>query len=156
MYSRLLHWSLNHRIVVLVTVAALFVAALGLTPFIGREFFPQIDAGQIVMQVRAPSNTRLDATEKRIVDVEKFLESQIPAKERVMIVSEMGLDPDWSAAYTANAGQQDTVIRIQLSDERQAQRPGIRRSSCGTRSRRTASSATCGSASTPAAWYRPP
>ena len=36
-----------------------------------------------------------------------------------MIVSEMGLDPDWSAAYTANSGQQDTVIRMQLSEERQ-------------------------------------
>src|SRR5260370_22470100 len=35
-----------------------------------------------------------------------------------MIVSEIGLDPDWSAAYTANAGQQDTVIRIQLNEKR--------------------------------------
>ncbi len=117
-YSRLLEWGLNHRATVLVGVAALFVASLGLTPFIGREFFPQIDAGQIVVQVRAPSNTRLDATERRIIEFEKFIEGQIPPNERIMIVSEMGLDPDWSAAYTANAGQQDTVIRIQLSDQR--------------------------------------
>jgi multidrug efflux pump subunit AcrB len=118
LYARLLEWALGHRLTVLSAVGALFVAALCLTPFIGREFFPQIDAGQIVLQLRAPSNSRLDATERRIVEMEKFIEGQIPLNERVMIVSEMGLDPDWSAAYTANAGQQDTVIRIQLSDER--------------------------------------
>jgi CzcA family heavy metal efflux pump len=118
LYARLLEWALGRRLTVLSAVGALFVAALCLTPFIGREFFPQIDAGQIVLQVRAPSNSRLDATERRIVEMEKFIEGQIPPNERIMIVSEMGLDPDWSAAYTANAGQQDTVIRIQLSDER--------------------------------------
>ena len=50
--------------------------------------------------------------------VEKFLEDKIPAKERKMIVAELGLDPDWSAAYTANSGQQDAVIRVQMNDER--------------------------------------
>ncbi len=40
-----------------------------------------------------------------------------------MIVSEMGLDPDWSAAYTANSGQQDAVVRIQLSEAAHATAP---------------------------------
>ena len=35
-----------------------------------------------------------------------------------MVVSEIGLNPDWSSAYTANAGQQDAVIRIQLTEAR--------------------------------------
>lgn len=35
-----------------------------------------------------------------------------------MIISELGLVPDWSAAYTANSGMQDTVIKVQLSEER--------------------------------------
>src|SRR5262249_57232787 len=56
--------------------------------------------------------------EKWIIEVEKFLEQQIPPRERAMIVSEIGLNPDWSAAYTLNAGQQDTVIRIQLTERR--------------------------------------
>src|SRR5262249_43029128 len=43
---------------------------------------------------------------------------QIPEKERKMIVSEIGLNPDWSSAYTPNAGQQDAVIRIQLNENR--------------------------------------
>jgi multidrug efflux pump subunit AcrB len=103
---------------VLSIVAVLFLGSLSLLLGIGREFFPQVDAGQITIYLRAPSNLRLDASEKRVAAVEKFLEEQIPASERTMIVSELGLDPDWSAAYTANAGQQDTIIRVQLSKER--------------------------------------
>jgi multidrug efflux pump subunit AcrB len=50
--------------------------------------------------------------------VEQFIEKLIPPAERTMIVSEIGLNPDWSSAYTPNAGQQDAVLRVQLSDER--------------------------------------
>jgi multidrug efflux pump subunit AcrB len=117
-YERFLAFALRHRVAVLGTVLALFLGSLTLMFGIGREFFPQVDAGQITIYLRAPSNLRLDASEKRVAEVEKFLEKEIPADEREMIVSELGLDPDWSAAYTANAGQQDTVIRVQLSENR--------------------------------------
>jgi multidrug efflux pump subunit AcrB len=117
-YERLLAVALNHRIKVLTAVGLLFLLSLGLTLGIGREFFPQVDAGQITLHVRAPSKTRLDAAERRVIDVERFLEEHIPAEEREMIVSEIGLDPDWSAAYSDNNGQQDTTIRVQLTEKR--------------------------------------
>jgi multidrug efflux pump subunit AcrB len=117
-YERFLAFALRYRGVVLGVVLLLFIGSLTLLRGIGREFFPQVDAGQVTMYVQAPSNLRLDAAEKRVAEVEKFLEREIPAEEREMIVSELGLDPDWSAAYTANAGQQDTIIRIQLSENR--------------------------------------
>ncbi len=106
-YQHLLTQALQHRLLV-----------LGGVPFIGREFFPQVDAGQITVYLRAPSNMRLDATERRVAEFERFVKSVIPAREMEMVVSEIGLDPDWSAAYTANSGQQDSVVRIQLKEER--------------------------------------
>jgi multidrug efflux pump subunit AcrB len=123
-YERVLAFCLRHRLKVLGLVLALFAGALCLFPFIGREFFPQVDAGQITMYVRAPSNLRLDANEERIAEVEvavrRVIQEKSGANEKQieMIVSELGLDPDWSAAYTANSGQQDTVIRIQLTEAR--------------------------------------
>ncbi len=119
-YERLLAAALRRRFLVLGAVLGLFFAALMLTFGIGREFFPQVDAGQITIYMRAPSDTRLDAAERRVADVERFIEQHVPAAERDVIVSEMGLDPDWSVAYTANSGQQDAIIRLQLSDRRQA------------------------------------
>jgi multidrug efflux pump subunit AcrB len=117
-YEGVLRFALNHRGLVLGTIAGLFLASLTMLFGIGREFFPQIDAGQMTLYVRAPSGTNLEATEKRIADVEHFLEKNIPADERRMIISEIGLVPDWSAAYTANSGSQDAIIKVQLTDER--------------------------------------
>ena len=102
----------------LMAIVGLFVISLAALPFLGREFFPQVDTGQILMRVRAPSNLRLDATERRIQGVETFLKQQVPAEEREMIVSEIGLNPDWSSAYTSNSGQQDAIIRLQLKTNR--------------------------------------
>jgi multidrug efflux pump subunit AcrB len=117
-YEGLLGLALRHRLLVLSAVAALFVGSLALALGIGREFFPQVDAGQITVYVRTPSSTRLDAAETRLVEVEHALEETIPADEREMVVTELGLDPDWSAAYTANSGQQDAVVRVQLNERR--------------------------------------
>jgi multidrug efflux pump subunit AcrB len=119
-YENLLALALGHRGLVLTAVALLFVGSLVLARGLGREFFPQVDAGQLTLYVRAPSNLRLDATEARIAQLEQFLKDPevLPEEEREMIVSEIGLDPDWSAAYTANSGQQDAIVRVQLTDER--------------------------------------
>jgi len=117
-YLSLLDWSLENRAMVIFGVMLLFVLSLGLLKGIGREFFPQVDAGQITLHLRSPSNLRLDASENRVKQVEQFLKENIPSSEREMIVSEIGLNPDWSAAYTTNSGQQDAVIRVQLNQKR--------------------------------------
>ena len=117
-YEINLHRAMRHRFKLLGFTVLLIVLAGFLAPRIGREFFPQVDAGQITVYLRCPSNMRLDATTQRVAAFESFVEHIIPAHEREMIVSEIGLDPDWSAAYTANSGQQDAVVRIQLNEER--------------------------------------
>jgi multidrug efflux pump subunit AcrB len=117
-YVALLRVALRHRWPVLAGVVVLFVLSLVQLFFIGQEFFPQVDTGQMTLLVRAPANTRLDATERYIVELEKFLAREIPKHDRAMILSEIGLNPDWSAAYTQNAGQMDAVVRVQFTPER--------------------------------------
>jgi multidrug efflux pump subunit AcrB len=125
-YAALLLWSLQRRFLVLGGIGGLFIGSLALFPLIGQEFFPAVDAGQITIQVRAPSHLRLDATERRLIDVEAAIlqDSEhpelggIPKPELQMLVSEIGLNNDWSAAYSQNAGQQDSIIRLQLTPER--------------------------------------
>jgi multidrug efflux pump subunit AcrB len=117
-YAALLGMALRFRLLVLGCVLALFVGSILLTLKIGREFFPQSDAGQLTIYVRTPSSTRLDAAEHRLAQFEQFLLDSIPAADREMLITELGLDPDWSAAYSANSGQQDAVVRVQLSEKR--------------------------------------
>jgi multidrug efflux pump subunit AcrB len=117
-YERQLLTMIRHRYKFLGFVCCLIVVAVFLAPHLRREFFPQVDAGQITAYFRAPSNMRLDATEKRVADFERFIKDVIPTEDMEMVVSELGIDPDWSAAYTANSGQQDVIVRIQLKEER--------------------------------------
>jgi multidrug efflux pump subunit AcrB len=117
-YLALLDVALRFRFSLLAVVTLLFVGSLMLFGKIGQEFFPQVDTGQFSVTVRAPSDTRLDATERQVAAVEEVITKHIPPGERAMIVSEIGLNPDWSAAYTPNAAQQDAVIRVQLTAER--------------------------------------
>ena len=70
------------------------------------------------MYVRAPSGLRIEETEKRIAAVEQFVRKIIDKEDLQMILSELGVTPDWSAAYTPNAGTMDSVMKIQLSAER--------------------------------------
>jgi multidrug efflux pump subunit AcrB len=99
-------------------VLVLSLSSLALLPGIGREFFPGADSGQISISVQAPSDSRLDATEQRIEAFEELIRKAIPASDIRLIVSEIGLTTDWSAAYTENSGQMDTVVRVQLNEKR--------------------------------------
>ena len=73
----------------------------------------------LVRDVRtAPSGMRIEKTEQRIVTVEEFVRKVIDKEDLQLILSEIGVTADWSAAYTPNAGTMDAVVKIQLSAER--------------------------------------
>src|SRR4029077_15728833 len=62
-YSSLLHWCLDHRAPVIALFAFFVVGSLGLAGFIGRDFFPTVDSGQMRLHARAPAGTRIEKTE---------------------------------------------------------------------------------------------
>ncbi|HEU5119218.1 MAG TPA: efflux RND transporter permease subunit, partial [Isosphaeraceae bacterium] len=138
-YTRLLHTVMKARILTIGVAVATLVAVLALVGSqLRREFFPEVDAGAFEMYVRAPSGTRIEITEERIAEVEKVLsevineasrrpheglkdvhgESEEPETDLKLFISELGVTPDWSAAYTPNAGPMDTVVKVQLEAER--------------------------------------
>jgi multidrug efflux pump subunit AcrB len=118
-YARMLDWVLDRKWQTVIFAYGLLVVVLVvLTPPLRREFFPQADAGSLEMYVRAPSGTRLRVTNARIAEIEEFIKKQIPPKDLELIVSEIGVTPDWSCAYTQNAGKMDSTVRMQLSEER--------------------------------------
>jgi multidrug efflux pump subunit AcrB len=127
-YTSILEKAFQKRGSLLTASALAFAASLLLLFGIGQEFFPQVDTGQITIQVRTPSSNRLDAAEKRVAELEKLMEQVVPAAERETILSEIGLASDWSAAYSENAGQMDAVVRLQLTPSRRlsAQQYAIR------------------------------
>ena len=118
-YCRFLDWMMNHRLKVVLGAVALLAALLWLMGTrLRREFFPEVDAGTFEVYVRAPSGMRIERTEERIARVEELIRKSISGEDLQLIISEIGVTPDWSAAYTPNAGPMDAVVKIQLKPER--------------------------------------
>src|SRR5579863_10439161 len=97
-----------------------------MVPILRRDFFPEVDAGAFEMYVRGPSGMRIDrpegdegvCTEKLVAQVEEFIRDTIPEHDLELFISELGVTPDWSAAYTPDAGPMDAVIKVQLTEHR--------------------------------------
>jgi multidrug efflux pump subunit AcrB len=83
-----------------------------------HKWLREQDDGLLTIYLRAPLNSRLADTEQRVAAFESLLEKNIPAEERDAILSEIGMTPDFSAIYTANAGPMDATIFVQLSRDR--------------------------------------
>src|SRR5205085_2870295 len=90
-------------LVIAITVGLLVAVVFGLGSQLRREFFPEVDAGAFEMYVRTKTGTRIEETEKRVADVEKFTREKI-GKDLELLISEIGVVADWSAAYTPNSG----------------------------------------------------
>jgi multidrug efflux pump subunit AcrB len=115
-YVRALDRALQLRWRVLGATAALFVMSMLLFKLIGTELFPQSDAGQFTVKVRATTGLRVEKTEELIAQIENAIGAVIPERERKMIISNIGILLDWPAAYTPNSGPQDTFILVQLAE----------------------------------------
>ncbi len=118
-FTRTLRAALKFRYAVVLGSLVLFAASFLLYPLIGKELFPQIDAGQFVIGIRAPSGTRLENTEKITQQVEKIVQEEIPEHDRHMIVTNIGVLYDWPAGYTPNAGPMDATMLVQLTPDRE-------------------------------------
>src|SRR6516165_311615 len=104
-----------------VPVIAVLVLALGgtLFMFVGRDFFPTIDAGQIQLHVRAPAGTRIEKTEQIFQAVENKIREVIPESERDMIVDNIGLPArtyNYAFGDGTATGVNDGVILVALKE----------------------------------------
>ncbi len=117
-YGRLLAWVLGRRLLVLLAVTIVFFGSLTLYPLIGTELFPGVDAGQLMIRVRAPSGARVEVTEGVIKEVEAEIRRNLPTNELKTMISNIGVLYDWPAAYTPNSGPMDAFVNLQFSEDR--------------------------------------
>jgi multidrug efflux pump subunit AcrB len=90
-YGGALAWSLAHPKTIVATAALITLSSLLLAPFLGRDFFPSVDAGQLRMHVRAPAGTRLEETEARMRTVTQTIREIIPADDIDVVIDNNGL-----------------------------------------------------------------
>ena len=105
----------------IVPAAAVLILGLGATMlvFVGRDFFPLIDGGQIQLHVRAPAGTRIEATEKIFQAVEDKIREIIPESDRALIVDNIGLPArayNLAFADGSTIGVNDGTILVSLKE----------------------------------------
>ena len=118
-YVELLHLLLTRRIIApLFGVLVLTLGAL-MFVFVGRDFFPAIDAGQIMLHVRAPPATRIEVTEQIFQNVQNKIREVIPERDLDLIVDNFGLPVrvyNLAFADGTTIGVNDGVIQISLKE----------------------------------------
>jgi multidrug efflux pump subunit AcrB len=118
-YVQLLNTLLHRRFVV--PIVAVLVLSLGaaMLMFVGRDFFPTIDGGQIQLHVRAPAGTRIENTEGIFQAVEDKIREIIPERDRDRIADNIGLPArSYNLAYAdgSTIGVNDGVILVALKE----------------------------------------
>jgi multidrug efflux pump subunit AcrB len=100
------------------TVGLVGVALLSfsLYPLLGVAYFPRTDAGQFVINLKAPSGTRIELTERDVNRVEDEIRKIVPANELGMIVSNIGVTPGFSAIYTPNSAPHTAFVQVSLKE----------------------------------------
>jgi multidrug efflux pump subunit AcrB len=107
--------SLTRPIATVGAITGAFALSLCLFPLLGTSFFPRTDAGQFVINVKAPSGTRLEVTDQYIDQVERDIRTIIPAKDLHMIVSNIGITSGFESIYTSNSGENTAFVNVALN-----------------------------------------
>ena len=97
-------------------LGGIVLAVVLIFPFAGRAYFPRTDPGQFLINLKAPTGTRLEVTDKYVARVEQDIRSLIPAKDLEMIVSNIGITPDISAIYTSNSAMHTAFVQVNLTE----------------------------------------
>jgi multidrug efflux pump subunit AcrB len=118
-YAESLATLLRRRLIVPgIMLVMLGVGATALM-FVGQDFFPLIDGGQIQLHVRAPPATRIETTERIFQAVEDKVREVVPEKDRGLIIDNIGLPArvyNWAFADGSTIGINDGVILVALKE----------------------------------------
>jgi hydrophobic/amphiphilic exporter-1 (mainly G- bacteria), HAE1 family len=115
-YDKSLAKSLLRPAATVVGLAGVSILCLGLYPLLGQAFFPRTDPGQFVINVKAPSGTRVEVTENYVQQVEEIIRQVVPKNELQMVVSNIGITPDFSVIYTPNSAPHTAFVQASLRE----------------------------------------
>jgi multidrug efflux pump subunit AcrB len=118
-YHDLLALAVEHRRLFLAGFAGFIAVSFLLAPFLGRNFFPQVDGGQMLLHVRTPVGMRVEETAARFAEVEKAIREVIPAAEVAAVADNIGTYLSAiNTIYnnTGTIGESDGDIQVSLNE----------------------------------------
>jgi multidrug efflux pump subunit AcrB len=116
-YQRILELGLSRPRRLALLVAAGCLVSVSIVPFLGRDFFPTIDSGEIRLHFRAKTGTRIEQTARLADEIEQHIRSTIPATELAGIVDNIGLpvsgiNISYDSALPIGAADADVLVTL--------------------------------------------
>jgi len=118
-YRELLVMAMGRRAVFAIGFLGFVICTFALTPFLGRDFFPSVDAGQILMHVRSRVGMRVEENANQFAEIEKAIRRIIPARDLDALVDNIGMPSsgiNMTYNNTGTIGSQDGEIQIKLAE----------------------------------------
>jgi multidrug efflux pump subunit AcrB len=119
-YDRSVKFALLRPAATVLGITGIFVLSLGLYPLTGEAYFPRTDPGQFVLNLKAPTGTRLELTDQLVEKVEQIVREVVPKEDLKILVSNIGVTPGFSSIYTPNSGPHTAFVQVGLQDHRHA------------------------------------
>jgi multidrug efflux pump subunit AcrB len=119
-YRNTLSWALSQARLTVAAFSVLIVVSALLFPFLGRDFFPQVDAGQMRLHVRAPAGTRLEKTQQYFSQVEAQIRKLVGNDQIDVMLDNIGLPYSGinvALSDSATVGPMDGEILISLNEK---------------------------------------
>jgi multidrug efflux pump subunit AcrB len=118
-YTGVLEICLQNRKFILLVALAFFLITLIIPFFAGTDFFPATDTGLMRMHFRAVAGTRIEETERQVIEAEKLIRGIIPEDELLTVNSNIGVPLFYNLGFvsTDNVGGMDAEIMIALKPE---------------------------------------
>jgi len=113
-YEGALNLALVRPTATVLGITGLFLFSLTLYPLIGKAYFPRTDPGQFVINLKAPTGTRIERTDQLVEQVEHVVREVVPAKDLRILVSNIGVTPGFSSIYTPNSGPHTAFVQVGL------------------------------------------
>lgn len=129
-YRNLLAMAMAHRALFIGGFMVAVVVSFALIPFLGSNFFPTVDSGQITIHARPPVGTRIEEAAAIFGNIEKVIRGTIPPKELSSIVDNIGLPTSSINTIYNNSGligYQDGDIYISLNENHHATADYVRK-----------------------------
>jgi multidrug efflux pump subunit AcrB len=119
-YRDVLSWAMSEARLTVIGFGALIVVSVLLFPLLGRDFFPQVDAGQLRLHVRAPAGTRLERTQEYFAAVEAQIRKLVGNDQIDVMLDNIGLPYSGiniALSDSATVGPMDGEILISLNEK---------------------------------------
>jgi multidrug efflux pump subunit AcrB len=116
-YEKWVKKTLDRPREVVIGFIGVFLLSFLLFPFVGVAFFPRTDAGQFVINIKAPTGTRLESTEQYVERVEAIIRDVVKPDELETVVSNIGVMADLSALFTPNSAMHTAFVQVGLKTD---------------------------------------